>query len=141
MPRRHPRKPKSAPPTTDGVVAVVCRGGDCGSRLKHPDIDHRRQLEILRAAAVEGGGHVVASRCLDACDHSNVVVVIPASQELGNGETAVWIGQCNNNLSTEEITAWIARGGPGATPKPVSVEVQRFHPSRANRHELEEELG
>lgn len=120
---------------------MVCRGGDCGSRHKHPDIDHRRQLEVLRAAAIEGGGRVVASRCLDACDHSNVVVVIPASPELKQSETAVWIGQCNNDLSTGEIAAWLARGGPGVTPQPVAVEVQRFHPSRANRHELDEELA
>lgn len=142
MARRHPKNLKSVPPgATRGMVAVVCRGGDCGSRHKHPNIDHRRQLEVLRAAAVEGGGRVVASRCLDACDHSNVVVVIPASQKLEEGETPVWIGQCNNDLSTEEIAAWIARGGPGASPQPVTVDVQGFHPSRANRHELEEELG
>lgn len=120
-------------------LVVVCRGGDCGSRRKHPEVDHQAQLAAIREG-VGAGASVVVSRCLDACDHSNVVVVLPGSAGRDFAEP-VWVGEVNDQATTAEVIEWVQQGGPGIVDPPVLVDIKHFTPTRSNRHELDEETG
>jgi len=133
--RRRPAAVVSARP-----VVVVCRGGDCGNRTKHPDLDHPAQLRQLRLG-LDGVADVVSSSCLDACEHSNVVVVLPGPDGRDAGGDPVWIGQANDLDTSADIIGWVEDGGPGTAPEPTLVAINAFRPSRLNRHELEEATG
>jgi len=129
------RRPSAKPASDDGgSVVVVCRGGDCGSRQKHPDFDHLKQLSTLRNEAGHGT-RVVVSRCLDACEHSNVVVLIPGDRT----NEPVWIGGANDDETTADIVSWI-RDDMNPGRRPALVDIRQFAPTRLNRHELEEEV-
>lgn len=95
------------------VRVTVCRGCCCGTRRKHPDVDHDRQLDILRAA-----GSVRVSDCLNACDRSNVVVVQPATLARPLGARPVWLGGVLDETSLSIVVEWIAAGGPGLAAPP-----------------------
>ncbi|MFA4841115.1 MAG: hypothetical protein WC580_05370, partial [Agrococcus sp.] len=88
------RRAKRTDPASEPeqITVVVCRGGDCGSRRKHPQVDHGAQLEAFRAL-VQQGVAVVPSKCLDACEHSNVVVVMPGAAGADAGAGPAWIGE------------------------------------------------
>ena len=43
MAKQRSKRPKPSVPPEE-LTVVVCRGGDCGSRRKHPDVDHGAQL-------------------------------------------------------------------------------------------------
>lgn len=118
---------------------LVCRGGDCGSGSKHPGLDHRGQLRDLKAQ-LAGEALVIATKCLDACDHSNVVVVLPGSAKLAALEP-IWVGQVNDMQTTTELVTWIAEANLEPARQPISVELNRFSPTRANRRELAEEIA
>ena len=139
MSRRQRRRPRA--PDDDRQVVVICRGGDCGNRTKHPGFDHLAQLRRLRAEVDAGSARVVSSTCLDACEHSNVVVVVPGTTGLERGGAAVWVGGVLDEATTAELVAWVGAGGPGVATEPVLVDLRSFRPSRLNRHELEEEIG
>jgi (2Fe-2S) ferredoxin len=131
------RKRKRATPSVEnghGPLVVVCRGGDCGSRVKHPDTAHREQLDTFREAL---GRSLVISRCLDACENSNVVVLVPGSAELEDGAEPVWVGEVNDDDTVQDVLAAHARPGGEL---PTLVQIKEFRPTRRNRHELEEEL-
>lgn len=141
MPKRSPknrRRPREV--ASDRPVVVVCRGGDCGNRTKHPGFDHVGQLNQLRSG-LDGAADVVSSSCLDACDHANVVVVLPGEDGRAAGAEPVWIGQANDADTTADIVGWVEGGGPGTVPEPTLVAINAFRPSRLNRHELEEATG
>lgn len=123
--------------TSDRVTVVVCRGGDCGSRRKHPELDHGAQLDAVRTAVDPSRAEVVPSKCLDACEHSNVFVVVPGAAGIVAGTTPVWIGEVNDQAVTDDITAWVNAGGPGVAPAPALVDILEFRPTRQSRHELE----
>ena len=127
-------------PEGDGLVVVVCRGGECGNRTKHPGTDHAAQLRELRSGAAAGGGSVVTSPCLDACEHSNVFVVLPGREGRRHGAEPVWLGAVLDAATTDELVRWTAGGGPALAEEPVLVELARFRPSRMSRHELDETL-
>jgi hypothetical protein len=117
---------------------VVCRGGDCGSQQKHPGTDHRGQLQRFREAL---GRDLVVSRCLDACEHSNVVVAVPGTSRERAGAEPVWIGEVLDQESTEDILEWIRAGGPDdPAEQPTLVQIKQFPPTRRNRHELDTEI-
>lgn len=118
------------------VTVVVCRGGDCGSRRKHPEVDHLAQLRMIRARA-GAGVEVLTSKCLDACDYSNVVVVLPGAAGRESAGEPVWIGEVNDPESTKDLVEWANQGGPGLAEEPVLVEIKKFSPTRLSRHELE----
>lgn len=118
------------------LTVVVCRGGDCGSRKKHPDVDHTGQLERLRSR-IGADAAVVPSKCLDACEHSNVVVVMPGPDGDAAGAGPVWVGEVNDPAVTDDIIEWVAAGGPGIAPEPTLVAIQAFRPTRQSRQELE----
>lgn len=130
------RRPGGKPVDGDGrSVVVVCRGGDCGSRRKHPGFDHQQQLRTIRDEAGDKT-RVVISRCLDACEHSNVVVIIPADPHVGE---PVWIGGANDNETTADIITWL-NDETNPARRPVLVDIRQFGPTRLNRHELEDEV-
>jgi len=139
MSRRPRRRPRTAD-VDDRQVVVVCRGGDCGNRTKHPGFDHLAQLRRL-CDEVGGSARVVSSTCLDACEHSNVVVVVPGAEGRERGGAAVWVGEVLDEATTAELVDWVGAGGPGVATEPVLVDLRTFRPSRLNRHELEEEIG
>jgi len=140
------KRRRKAEPTIDDEsnVVAVCRGGDCGSKQKHPGFDHARQLRTIRAAA-DNRTRVLVSRCLDACEHSNVVVVVPGDS---GGET-VWIGGANDILvsalfaaideTTADTVAWL-NDKIDPERRPALVDIRQFSPTRLNRNELEEEI-
>ena len=106
-----PKRPAAAASALDSenALVIVCRGGDCGSRRKHPAVDHAAQLTTIRTR-VGGAAEVLVSKCLDACEHSNVIVVVPGQEDRTRGAEPVWLGEVN---------------GP-------------FTPARRSRHELED---
>lgn len=125
--------------TESGPTVVVCRGGECGNRWKHPELDHQQQLRELRDGTGEHATTVV-SRCLDACEHANVVVLVPAAADIADGVDPVWIGDVNDAETTGQIVEWVAAGGPAQAPAPVLCDIRSFAPSRRNRNELSVEL-
>jgi hypothetical protein len=131
--KRSAAGPAAADP--EQLTVVVCRGGDCGSRRKQPGLDHGAQLAAIRAG-VQGAAAVVPSKCLDACAHSNVIVVMPGAEGIEAGAEPVWVGEANDMTVTEDLIAWVRRGGPGVAPEPTLVEIQAFRPTRQSRQEL-----
>ncbi|MDP5228656.1 MULTISPECIES: (2Fe-2S) ferredoxin domain-containing protein [Arthrobacter] len=122
----------------DQAVVVVCRGGDCGSRHKHPQTDHQGQLRRIRDG-VEPAAQVIVSRCLDACDHSNVVVILPDAAGRAEGAGPVWIGEANDADTTQDIIDWVTAGQPAGPGRPALVDIREFTPTRQSRHELDHE--
>lgn len=114
---------------------VVCRGGECGDRRKHPGFDHRAQLQRF-IAELGPDVPVIPAACLEACEHSNVVVVVPAKGHSRYPPEPVWIGEVLEEQTTEEIIAWVRGGELDAADMPVSAEIARFTPTRLNRGEL-----
>ena len=139
--RRKSRRSGPSPAPEARQTVVVCRGGDCGNRTKHPGFDHAAQLRALRDGVDPAEVAVVSSKCLDACEHSNVVVVVPGAKGRDRGAGPVWLGEVLDDDTTADLVGWVAAGGPGLAPEPVLVDVRTFRPSRLNRHELEEETG
>lgn len=135
--KRRARQAEAAGPFDyDETVVVVCRGGDCGSRRKHPETDHLGQLEQVRRGTASSAV-VATSKCLDACEHSNVIVVIPGKRAARVDPAPVWVGTVNSPEVTQDLVDWITAGGPAVVPAPVSIDIATFAPTRRNRHELE----
>ena len=142
MPKRSP-KARRRPQKVDGPqlpVVVVCRGGDCGSRVKHPGFDHLGQLREIRSG-LEGAAEVMSSSCLDACEHSSVVVVLPGERGRAAGGEPVWIGEVNDLETTDDVVRWVRDGGPAVADEPTLVAIRGFRASRLNRLELDEATG
>ncbi|OKJ08369.1 hypothetical protein AMK19_19430 [Kitasatospora sp. CB01950] len=106
-------------------MVTVCRGCCCGSAAKHPGVDHGEQVARLRAA-VGDAGRVRVSECLDACGHSNVVVVNPSPRGRENGARPVWLGWVLGEDMVTEIAEWVRAGGPGVAEAPATLELQEF---------------
>ncbi|WP_375386892.1 (2Fe-2S) ferredoxin domain-containing protein [uncultured Amnibacterium sp.] len=119
----------------DQPEVVVCRGGDCGSRRTHPRVDHAGQLARLREALDGQHATVVASRCLDACDRSNVVVVSPGRQGREAGIEPVWFGEVLDEAATEAVVDWVASGDARTEPPPL-LGGHRFDADRRSRRDL-----
>lgn len=142
MPKRSTRVKKRQPEPTSSTrpLVVVCRGGDCGNRTKHPGFDHADQLRELRTS-LQPAADVVTSSCLDACDSSNVIVVVPGQLGRTAGGEPAWIGQANDPDTTRDIVDWVAAGGPALGDETPLVAIRQFRPSRLNRQELDEAIG
>lgn len=124
---RRPRNETAAPAAP--VTVTVCRGCCCGVAVKHPGVDHPGQLERLRAG-VGAEGRVRAVPCLDACDHSNVVVVSPSAEGRKAGGRPVWLGWVLADDMLDEISEWVRAGGPGVAEPPGTLDLQQFAVSR-----------
>ncbi|WP_197677035.1 hypothetical protein [Friedmanniella luteola] len=81
---------------------------------------------------------MLVSTCLDACERSNVVVVLPGQPGREAGGEALWIGGVNDPEITRGIIDWVRAGGPALAAEPTLVAISCFRPSRLNRHELDE---
>lgn len=53
----------------------VCRGCCCGTRKKHPGVDHKGLEKLLRSGAKRAGMRYEVTDCLGPCGQGNVVVV------------------------------------------------------------------
>ncbi|MGK4580111.1 (2Fe-2S) ferredoxin domain-containing protein [Kitasatospora sp. HPMI-4] len=118
-----------------GCTVTVCRGCCCGTTARHPDVDHGAQLVRLREGVGEAG-RVRAVPCLDACDHSNVVVVSPSPAGRLAGGRPVWLGWVLADDMLDEITEWVRAGGPGIAEPPGTLDLQEFAVSRRVREGL-----
>jgi (2Fe-2S) ferredoxin len=98
-------------------TVTVCRDCCCGTRRKHPDVDHDAQLEQLRSG-LEGAARVVVSNCLLACELSNVVVVSPTPGARNEGARPVWLASVLTDSAVSAVVAWVRAGGPGVAPLP-----------------------
>jgi (2Fe-2S) ferredoxin len=86
------------------IFVLLCRDCCCGTRRKHPDVDHDAQEAVLREAALASGGKLVRTRCLGVCERSNVVVV-------KTGRHTLWFGDTLSPERTGRI-ARLVREGP-----------------------------
>lgn len=100
----------------------VCRDCCCGTREKHPDVDHDALLAAL-TDGTRGYAEVDVTGCLLACDRSNVVVVSPGPH---------WFGDVLTTETVAALVAWIRAGGPG-TRVPRSLARHRVRTSRVQR--------
>ncbi|WP_308258689.1 (2Fe-2S) ferredoxin domain-containing protein [Saccharothrix obliqua] len=87
---------------------------------KHPDYDHEAQLLRLRTLAATSGGRVRVrtADCLDACEHSNVIVVKPP------GAKPVWLGFVLRDEVMDDLEQWLTTGGP----LPTTLDLNRITP-------------
>ncbi|MEU8663816.1 hypothetical protein [Actinoplanes philippinensis] len=106
---------------------TVCRDCCCGSRTKHPEVDHDAQLDGLRAA-LEPVHRVRPSLCLDVCSQSNVMVVQPGSAARRRGARPVWFGLVLDDAVVGDLVAWIRSGGPGVAELPAVLELSVITP-------------
>lgn len=58
----------------------VCRGCCCGTRKKHPGVDHAQQERELRAGAQQAGLRFERTDCLGPCGQGNIVVTRTAGR-------------------------------------------------------------
>lgn len=119
-----------------GPTVTVCRGCCCGTTTKHPGVDHRAQLERLRADTGDAG-RITVSDCLDACAQSNVVVVSPSARGRAAGARPVWVLGVLDAATEDEITAWVRAGGPGIADPPGMLDLRVFQPARRVRAAVE----
>lgn len=137
--RRKPRDAAGSPGRV-GVhcTVTVCRGGECGSRSKHPDTDHRAHL-IRIQDHLATSAEVRVSKCLDACEYSNVIVISPPRLADNGAAEPLWVGTMNEeDDAATDLLACVAAGGPGVSEVPLLVELHSFAPSRRMRHSLDD---
>jgi (2Fe-2S) ferredoxin len=99
---------------------TVCRGCCCGTERKHPEVDHDRQLQVLREKLAD----VRVADCLDACEVSNVVVVQPSRAARNAGAKPVWVGSVLDDDAVRGVIDWVEAGGPGLVAPPASVSAR-----------------
>src|SRR6266700_1062793 len=104
------------------MTVTICRGCCCGSTTKHPGVDHdanaRRVREAVRAS---GLGVTRTVKCLDECEHSDVVLVRRGS---GRDSEFFWLGPVNDLSDVEALAAWLE--GPADAPMPAHLRRLRF---------------
>jgi (2Fe-2S) ferredoxin len=120
-------------PGPDAAIVSVCRGCCCGTQAKHPGTDHAEHLARLRGAFTGTGVRLRITDCLDACGHSNVVVVSPSAAGRTAGVRPVWLGEVLDTEPIDDIAAWVTAGGPGVTEPPGTLDLHTFAPSRRVR--------
>lgn len=127
-----PKRPAAAASALDSenALVIVCRGGDCGSRRKHPAVDHAAQLTTIRTR-VGGAAEVLVSKCLDACEHSNVIVVVPGQEDRTRGAEPVWLGEVNDPDVTADLIDWVTSPTPWSVQPPTLVDIHTFTPPAA----------
>jgi (2Fe-2S) ferredoxin len=108
---------------------MLCRGCCCGSRRKHPKVDHDAHLHRLRTR-VAGLGRSRTSDCLGPCERSNVAVVVPSRSARRGGATAVWLGWLLDEDAIHAIADWVRAGGPGRSEPPTTLILHQFPPPR-----------
>lgn len=135
MPKSRRGDPSTRGKQTPICIMHVCRGGDCGSKTKHPDTDHRAQLAQITDQLAQQA-KVTITKCLDACEHSNVIVLTPNPVHTDNPDP-IWLGQMNDTTATADLIDWVRDGGPEHAEMPIGIELASYSPSRRMRHALE----
>lgn len=116
---------------------TACRGCCCGTRAKHPDVDHPDQLQQLRE--LSGIAALVrTSDCLSVCERSNVVVIGPSLVGRLAGARPVWLGDVLDDHAIADIATWVRDGGPGVADLPGILDLYMFAPSRRVRRDAAE---
>ncbi|ROP30836.1 hypothetical protein EDD30_3700 [Couchioplanes caeruleus] len=103
-----------------GCTLTVCRDCCCGSRVKHPAVDHAAQVDRLREL-LPAAHRVRTSLCLDVCAQSNVMVVQPARTARRQGARPVWFGLVLDDAIVTDIADWVRAGGPGVAGLPATL--------------------
>ncbi|MFV0257396.1 MAG: (2Fe-2S) ferredoxin domain-containing protein [Acidimicrobiales bacterium] len=118
-------------------LVLACRGCCCGTD-KHPNTDHRAQLDRLEAAGVE----VRITPCLGPCRWSNVYVVADTGGDAGgerNGDghgpsRRQWFGHVLTDARLDQVVA-AARG------RSVTDAAAGFTPTAAVRARTEQRIS
>ena len=82
----------------------VCRGCCCGTKAKHPGIDHKRLERLARRGAALAGARYEVTDCLGPCGQGNVVVV------RAKGLTR-WFRRMNDEAATAALLDHLAVTG------------------------------
>jgi hypothetical protein len=106
-----------------GCSLTVCRGCCCGALNKK---DSAQILNFLREQLPSTPIRV--SGCLGPCDHKDVIVIHPKTQERVRGEKPVWLGWMHTYSALEDLVQWVREGGPGVTLMPVNLTLNSFRP-------------
>lgn len=115
----------------------VCRDCCCGSARKHPDVDHDALLARL-TGRVGSAAEVDVTRCLLACERSDVVVVSPGSRGRVAGGRPVWLAEVLDEATVDAISAWVVTGGPGLATLPPALAGHTMVPPALAAEALEE---
>ena len=93
------------------ATLLVCRGCCCGT-AKHDDVDHDRQVAVIRAAVAElPGARLRLTDCLGPCGSSNVVAVRHRDlNRPGVRVSTTWLGGLLETASTDALANWIRTG-------------------------------
>ena len=113
------RSPGAQTPGTSARVAV-CRDCCCGSVRKHPGVDHASLVDRL-VEHTAGIAEVTVTRCLLACERSDVVVVVPSREGRLAGARPVWLGRVLDAAIVDAVVRWLQAGGPGLAPLPPEL--------------------
>jgi (2Fe-2S) ferredoxin len=113
--------------TRSSCTVSMCRDCCCGTRRKHPDVDHDALLQRLDLGT-QGHARVAVSTCLLACGSSNVVVVAPSRPGREAGGRPVWFQQVLDDYAVDAIAEWVRRGGPGLAALPEHLRPLRTSP-------------
>lgn len=79
----------------------VCRGCCCGTRKKHPGVDHKGLEKQLRKGAKALGARYEVTDCLGPCGQGNVVVA-------RTGGTVRWFRKVNAEDLNEGVLSLLA---------------------------------
>lgn len=136
--RKSPARPTTVKARSDRqglttCLLTVCRGCCCGTLDKHPDTDHRGQLQTLPTSTDSPQVLLRVSDCLDACEHSNVIVVNASPAGRRRGARPTWLGEVLDDTTTQAVLAWVAAGGPGSAELPDNLLAHLFTPPRRVR--------
>jgi hypothetical protein len=114
------------------TVILLCRGCCCGTRAKHPGLDHAAQEDaVISAAGSVSGVDVRVVDCLDECARSNVAVIRRADRAPKERDT--WLGGLVSERATNAFAAWIAQGAPDDLPPALAGLRFRHLPPRRRR--------
>ena len=104
------------------MTVTICRGCCCGSATKHPEVDHEANARRVREAVRASGLGVTRTvKCLDECEHSDVILVRRGSDQ---GSEFYWLGPVNDPADVEALAAWLE--GPADAPLPARLSRLRF---------------
>ncbi len=115
-------------PRDHTCIVRVCRDCCCGSERKHPGVDHDGLLARLEVGT-RGHARVLRSACLLACDESNVVVVTPSAPGRRAGGRPVWLRAVLDDDTVDDVSEWVALGGPGVAAVPAALARRVFAPN------------
>ena len=110
--------------TTKKDALWVCRGCCCGTRAKHPGVDHKGLERQTRHGAAAAGARYEVTTSLGPCGQGNIVVV------RADGLTR-WFRRMNDEVSTAALLDHLAATGTvTALPEVLDRHVMRGRDGR-----------